>query len=539
MNHRNITPPWLVRIHHRLRSASFATVMVVAALHLYGKGGGVALWLVSVFVFLVYPQLLYLMALRSPRSVTRELQNLTIDAGLLGLCMALLAFPGWLSVGAIIAALVNSAINLGWSGVGKAVLASAAGMAAGWLITGGAVEPETGGLVTVISILGLAGYLVAVGNVGYVRNRQLRQMRENLRQRETDLVAANARLYEQLREIEALQQQLHEQAVRDPLTALANRRFFDSVIEREAARALRDDEPLALLMVDVDHFKNFNDSYGHQAGDECLRAIAGCLRAAARRGGDLAARYGGEEFCLVLVDTDAVVAGRLAERLRQSVAALDIVHSGSPLARVTVSIGVAVMPAAGINDASSLLRAADRALYQAKQDGRDRVTIDPDGQRAGELRAGQGLVRLNWHPMYETGLPGMDEQHRALFGLINRLLGEITAAVDVEAIADQAEALLAAVDEHCRDEEAVMAGHGYPGLAEHAALHRELLGRAAQLAEDCRAGRCDIGEMFEFLAQKLIVRHILGSDRDYAEFIARGGGGGRGPGDRAATAASL
>ena len=526
MTNRNLPPPWLVRIHHRLRSASFATVMVAVALHLKGQDAGPALWGVSVFVFLVYPHLLYFLALRSPHSVMRELQSLTLDAALLGLCMALLAFPGWLTAGAMIAALVNSATNLGWPGVGKAVLAGSAGMAVGWLTTGGAVSPATSGLVTAVSIAGLAGYLVAVGNVGYVRNSQLRRMRENLRLREAELVAANARLYDQLREIEALQHQLHEQAVRDPLTELANRRFFDSVLEREAARAMRDDEPLALLMVDVDHFKNFNDCYGHQAGDQCLRTIAAALQAAARRGGDLAARYGGEEFCLVLADTDAAAAGRLAERLRQSVGALGLEHSGSPLGRVTVSIGVAVMPVAGIDDAAALLRAADRALYRAKEEGRDRVAVDPDGERTAGLRAGPGLVRLNWHAMYETGMPDLDEQHRALFGLVNRLLGKITAEAEPESVAGDVEALLVAVGEHFRDEEAAMAAHGYPGLAEHATLHRDLLGRAAQLADECRDGRCACGEMFEFLAQKLVVRHILGSDRAYAEFVARIGADG-------------
>jgi len=519
MSVSTIAPPWLIRVHHRLRSASFATVMLAVALHMRDKDYGWPIWLLMVLVFLVYPQILYWRALRSEHAVVAELRNLLLDAGLLGLAMAVLAFPLWLTVAVTIAALVNSATNTGWPGVGKALLAGAAGMACGYLATGMRFEPATHWPVTATCILGLTIYLVVVGNVGFVRNSQLRQMRENLRQRKAELLAVNQRLQEQLTEIDALQQQLREQAMRDPLTGLHNRRFLDGVLEREAARCLREEQPLALLMVDVDHFKGYNDRYGHQAGDQCLRAVAGCLQAAAKRATDLAARYGGEEFSIVLVDANLGMARRLALALRQAVADLALPHEGSPLGRVTISIGVAVMRRDSGWRADDLLRAADAALYSAKQNGRNRVEIDAASALEDDGAVAGGLVKLVWHAAYECGQAEMDDQHRLLFGLANRLLSAIMAGAGVAVVTALADALLASVAEHFGDEEALMAKHGYPELAEHAAIHRQLLARATELAACCRAGSCEIGEMFEYLAQELVARHILGTDRKLAAYF--------------------
>jgi len=179
----------------------------------------------------------------------------------------------------------------------------------------------------------------------------------------------------------------------DALTGIANRRAFDDGLQLEWRRALRSHAPLSLLMVDVDYFKRFNDTYGHPAGDACLRAVARVLAGTARRAGDLVARYGGEEFALFLPATNASDAFRLGESLCQSVAALAIPHAASAVAaHVTVSVGVAtlVLPCDGVEppraarhdcDQSArclaapqaLLALADEALYAAKAAGRARV----------------------------------------------------------------------------------------------------------------------------------------------------------------------
>ncbi|MEW6640596.1 MAG: diguanylate cyclase [Pseudomonadota bacterium] len=174
-----------------------------------------------------------------------------------------------------------------------------------------------------------------------------------------------------------LEQRLAALATRDGLTGLANRRHFDDRLAEEWARAKRDGTPLALLMIDVDHFKLFNDHYGHQGGDDCLRALARVLAAQARRPADLAARYGGEEFALLLPDTDAEGCARIGEAVRRALHELAIPHAASPSSHlVTVSIGGAMhQPSSSHADAAVLIEAADRALYAAKERGRNRLVM--------------------------------------------------------------------------------------------------------------------------------------------------------------------
>jgi len=168
----------------------------------------------------------------------------------------------------------------------------------------------------------------------------------------------------------------------DPLTGLGNRRLFDAALRREWQRNARADAPLAMLMIDVDRFKKFNDRFGHPAGDEVLRRVAGVLRATIRRAEDTAARYGGEEFALILSATNAEDAALLAERCRAAIEALAIPHPASPAGVVTISVGVAV--AVPVYDASpmTLVSQADGALYQAKAAGRNRVVTSPAYQTA-------------------------------------------------------------------------------------------------------------------------------------------------------------
>ncbi|HEX4870208.1 MAG TPA: diguanylate cyclase [Moraxellaceae bacterium] len=162
----------------------------------------------------------------------------------------------------------------------------------------------------------------------------------------------------------------------DGLTQIANRRSLDVTLGTEWQRALRKREPLGLVMIDVDHFKLFNDTYGHAAGDECLRGVAGALKDFARRPGDLAARYGGEEFVLVLTGANAEQAMLVAERVRDKIVELAIPHQRSSHGSVTASFGVAsVVPGAQHSGPEALLLAADKALYKAKEGGRNRVIL--------------------------------------------------------------------------------------------------------------------------------------------------------------------
>jgi diguanylate cyclase (GGDEF)-like protein len=176
------------------------------------------------------------------------------------------------------------------------------------------------------------------------------------------------------RELDTANQELKRLSASDGLTGIANRRFFDDYLSREWRRARRGSGEIALLMCDVDHFKAFNDSYGHQPGDDCLRQIAQTLRNTMERASDIAARYGGEEFAVVLPDTPLAGARIVAEKIRQTVHKLNLAHTGSPHLHVTISIGVAALtPADCEGGPQALIEAADRALYRAKSAGRNQV----------------------------------------------------------------------------------------------------------------------------------------------------------------------
>ncbi|VVM44163.1 hypothetical protein PS662_00457 [Pseudomonas fluorescens] len=185
---------------------------------------------------------------------------------------------------------------------------------------------------------------------------------------QSELLEAQERLIEVNRSLELL-------ALEDALTGLSNRRQFDLFIHSEMGRARRSLTSLALLMVDVDHFKLFNDHYGHVAGDECLRNISAIITQNIQRPGDLAARYGGEEFAVVLPGTDYVGAFLVAEKIRRAVQQAGIRHSGEVGGAVTVSLGVAAYDPASQDEAVDLISAADKALYVAKASGRNMSVI--------------------------------------------------------------------------------------------------------------------------------------------------------------------
>jgi diguanylate cyclase (GGDEF)-like protein len=174
---------------------------------------------------------------------------------------------------------------------------------------------------------------------------------------------------------------LRQMAFIDGLTGVFNRRYFDERLDAEWRRAERNSSSLGLILIDVDYFKRFNDRYGHQAGDDCLKRVAGCMKRHLRRGGDFVARYGGEEFACILPETGFDGTLALAQSLEQQVRALAIPNEGSDVCPVvTISLGVAGKSADAIGGTAELLALADAQLYQAKRAGRGRVCgalIDP------------------------------------------------------------------------------------------------------------------------------------------------------------------
>jgi diguanylate cyclase (GGDEF)-like protein len=171
---------------------------------------------------------------------------------------------------------------------------------------------------------------------------------------------------------------LRNMAYLDGLTGLHNRHALEERLAGELRHAARERQPLSVVMIDIDHFKRYNDDYGHLAGDDALRRVAGALQAGMLRPMDLLTRYGGEEFVCLLPGTDLDGALAVAERLRTGVAALRLPHPRSGVQpHVTVSLGVVCEPSGAHGDATALLQRADQALYQAKESGRDRVVALP------------------------------------------------------------------------------------------------------------------------------------------------------------------
>jgi diguanylate cyclase (GGDEF)-like protein len=195
----------------------------------------------------------------------------------------------------------------------------------------------------------------------------------------SDLLSSNRRLEQRVQErtqqLSLANRQLEQLSVTDGLTQLANRRRFDEYLQAEWQRASRLQQPLGLMMLDVDWFKSYNDSYGHLQGDEALRQVGQLLKLGARRTTDLAARYGGEEFAMVVPQADIRYLQQQADMLRLAFSSLNIAHQTSPLGRLTVSIGVALLVPQLDENSILLIEKADQALYQAKNKGRNQVVV--------------------------------------------------------------------------------------------------------------------------------------------------------------------
>jgi diguanylate cyclase (GGDEF)-like protein/PAS domain S-box-containing protein len=192
--------------------------------------------------------------------------------------------------------------------------------------------------------------------------------------RETNHVEMILLAIEDITERKQAEEQLKLIAFMDGLTGVANRRHFDNTLDLEWRRAMRSAKFLSLIMIDIDYFKNYNDLYGHLAGDSCLQKIAHTIRDSLRRAGNFVARYGGEEFMIILPETNAEEAYSFAESLREKIANLNIEHKDSKVSKnVTVSLGVSTTVPKKYSTQDDLISLADKALYKAKEGGRNRV----------------------------------------------------------------------------------------------------------------------------------------------------------------------
>ncbi|NTV13235.1 MAG: diguanylate cyclase [Desulfobulbaceae bacterium] len=320
--------------------------------------------------------------------------------------------------------------------------------------------------------------------------------------------------------LEESNSKLESLSITDGLTGIANRRRFDEVLEHEHARHARSRAELSLIMLDLDHFKMFNDCYGHLKGDECLRKVAQVMAECAARPADLAARYGGEEFVCILPETDSSGAVAIAEKIRQDIIARAIPHQESPVAEyVTASLGVATVQCTPADAAVDIVALADGQLYLAKSAGRNRVKFVATSTAGG--RSTEKLVQLTWKASLACGHPLIDAQHQGLMRTANGLLEAVLSTRPAPEISILIAKLLDDARQHFHDEEKILASIAFPDLSQHAAEHAKLLAKGLELAAQFQASTLTVGDVFEFLASEVIMRHMLEADREFLPFLDR------------------
>ena len=366
---------WVVRMNHRNRTTCYLVMAPLMGLHLASQDPGLLAWFLWAATFLGFPQAAWLWASRSPAPLRAEILNMRLDALLLGAWTAGLQFPLWVAFVVFTGAVQNLLLFRGPRGFLDATAWWLVGAAALGALNGWAVQPETGPAVTALAALSLTLYLAVSGADAWRRAMSLHETREQLR-------ASERELKQRLEEIEMLQARLREQALRDALTGLYNRHHLGEALAQTAAVCARNGQPLSLMVIDIDHFKRINDTWGHPAGDAVLRELAARLREHVR-GGDLLFRHGGEEFLVVMPQADAEGAFAKAELLRSRIADPPVPWNDTPLP-CTASIGVATLQAAARVAGQGaqapdpariegLISRADEALYRAKTGGRNRV----------------------------------------------------------------------------------------------------------------------------------------------------------------------
>lgn len=356
---------WTVRTNYRFRTVSFLITFFTVVLHGWGKGYSPLLWCLIALQLIVYPQVAFWRARRAFDSQQAEIDNLTIDCLMFGILVAVLNFPLWIFFTVYLASTVNFTMSRGLPGLLRSQLFFFGGAIVPVAMFGWHPSPNTGWPATALCIVGNMFYMPSIGIAAYTRNQQLRRTREALK-------LGEQALKQQLVEIQTLRDQLQVEVMHDALTGLYNRRFLDLIEARELALCKREKKPLSLVMIDVDHFKMVNDTYGHPAGDEVLKRLA-TLFLAKGRSTDVVCRYGGEEFLLLLPNMPPDIALVRANEWREAFAR-EIVQWGETSLQATVSMGIATSPLHG-DTFADLIRCADQALYRAKREGRNRTEL--------------------------------------------------------------------------------------------------------------------------------------------------------------------
>ncbi len=318
-----------------------------------------------------------------------------------------------------------------------------------------------------------------------------------------------------------LEEELTRFAKEDFLTKIANRRYFIEHATREMTRGDRFNEPQALLMLDIDHFKEVNDTYGHAIGDKVLKALADCCKKGLRSF-DVLGRLGGEEFGVLLINLDSKLAHKIAERLRKDIENLTI-QTQKGTVTFTVSIGLTTFRNDG-NDLESKLKIADKALYKAKNSGRNRVEmlldVDQNFKENENDNIHASFVSLVWKREYECGNNTIDSQHKQLFIIANDLLSAIITGAPDQEVSVVSKKLITHTIRHFHDEDKIFRSTKFPFADTHGRIHSSLAEDMNKLIENFQKGNASIGELFDFLAGRVVAEHMLTEDKKFFPYLS-------------------
>lgn len=329
--------------------------------------------------------------------------------------------------------------------------------------------------------------------------------------------------FRDITESKRLQGLLAQQAFTDPLTGAMNRHGIEDRVKYEFSRSDRYGDKLTLVMMDLDHFKVVNDTYGHMAGDRVLRAFCDIARSCLRST-DMLGRWGGEEFVALLPETGLDGAELFCGRLRSTLSTFPFDRG----IQVRVSMGVVARRAG--EEFATLVGRADGCLYRAKRTGRDRVIVDTqDRERENpQSTKSRRAAELHWKSVHRSGQSQLDAEHQESFRLANLLIASVADNGSAAEMIPVVRELVGHMEEHFTHEEDLLQVSGYPEFASHAEAHGRLLERARELMACLESGQGAAAELVGFLIYDLVARHFLLEDRKFFPWLkARPSWGGR------------
>lgn len=317
-----------------------------------------------------------------------------------------------------------------------------------------------------------------------------------------------------VKQLEIEKSYAQKNAITDGLTNIFNRRYFDEIMKKEFYRFKRSNLTLSLIMLDIDFFKKYNDSYGHLAGDECLRQVAKAIKSVVMRATDTVARYGGEEFSIILPDTSKEDAIKIAENIRNTIENLNLPHISSNISKyVTASLGVATLYRLEAQTPEEIVKTADDALYLAKTEGRNRVRAQDN------FIYERCFLPLIWREADECGNEIIDEAHRNLLAVSNKIMIAVNTGEKKEKCIKLTEELLEEIIMHCKNEEEIISEISYPQVEKHKLSHIELIDKANRTLEKYKEDKIKIDEFISFITYDVIAKHLAIEDKEFFPYF--------------------